>query len=115
MLAIKINRKQRARTNLWFLLFISTLIFSIDPQAVAAEEPEKLCSNKIVTARGEASRFDWIARLKTRANWRSKVRAMPELGDRYANWYRAKDADENCASGPAGTVCTFTGNPCKKG
>ncbi len=80
----------------------------------ADETNNNVCSEEIVSARGEASRFDWIARLKTRANWRRKVRAMPDLGDRYANWYRAKDADENCATGPAGTVCTFTGTPCRK-
>lgn len=72
------------------------------------------CSGAPVTARGEASRFGWLARTKARANWRQKVRSTTGLGDAYATWSRAANAQERCFSGPAGTVCVFAGTPCSK-
>ncbi len=63
------------------------------------------CTSAPVTARGEESRFIWLARTKTRANWRAKVRSIPALGPDYANWARAQDTEERCLTGPAGTVC----------
>jgi hypothetical protein len=71
------------------------------------------CASIPVTARGEESRFVWIAKTKTRANWRAKVRSLPALGPDYANWARAEDTEERCLTGPAGTVCIFTGTPCR--
>jgi hypothetical protein len=70
------------------------------------------CASQPIEARGEQSRFVWLAKTKTRANWRRKVRATPGLGAAYANWARAENTDERCLTGPAGTVCIFTGTPC---
>ena len=72
------------------------------------------CASGPVTAKGEQSRFLWLAKLKARANWRVKVRATPGLGQDYAAWARAENTDERCLSGPAGHLCTFTGTPCLK-
>jgi hypothetical protein len=70
------------------------------------------CSSIAIEARGEQSRFVWIAKTKARANWRSKVRRIPSLGTKYANWARANNTEERCLTGPAGTLCIFTGTPC---
>ena len=70
------------------------------------------CAAAPVEVRGEQSRFEWLAKTKARANWRRKVRATPSLGAQYANWARAQNTDERCLTGPAGTVCIFTGTPC---
>ena len=72
------------------------------------------CAGSPVEARGEASRFEWLAKTKARANWRRKVRLTPGLGAAYANWARADNTEERCLSGPAGTLCIFTGVPCLK-
>lgn len=74
----------------------------------------KTCASHVVHARGEPASFEWIARMKTHANWRAKVRAMPDLGDPYANWSRAENSTERCFSGADGTVCQFTGTPCRR-
>lgn len=71
------------------------------------------CAGQPIEARGEPSRFLWLAKTKTRANWRRKVRAKPGLGADYANWARAQTTDERCYSGPSGHLCIFTGTPCK--
>ena len=70
------------------------------------------CAGNSVEARGEQSRFEWLAKTKARANWRRKVRALPTLGAPYANWARANNTQERCLTGPLGTVCIFTGTPC---
>ena len=70
------------------------------------------CAATATEARGEQSRFVWLANTKARANWRAKVRANPRLGAAYANWARAQNTEERCLTGPAGTVCIFTGTPC---
>lgn len=70
------------------------------------------CAGASVEARGEQSRFIWIAKAKARANWRAKVRRTPGLGPKYANWARANNTEERCLTGPAGTLCIFTGTPC---
>lgn len=82
---------------------------------VAGSSPARgaTCAETPVTARGEESRYEWLAKTKARANWRRKVRALSNLGPAYANWGTATDTDEKCLSGPAGSVCTFTGTPCK--
>ena len=71
-----------------------------------------VCASAPIEARGEQSRFIWLAKTKTRANWRRKVRLTPDLGSAYANWARAENTEERCLTGPAGTVCIFTGTPC---
>jgi hypothetical protein len=70
------------------------------------------CAAVTVEARGEQSRFEWLAKTKARANWRNKVRRTPNLGSKYAVWARAENTDERCLTGPAGTVCIFRGTPC---
>lgn len=74
----------------------------------------KTCSSQAVAARGEPASLTWLARAKAKANWRAKVRALPDLGDPYANWERAEDATEHCVSGPSGTICDLSGLPCRK-
>ena len=72
------------------------------------------CAGSPIEARGEQSRYEWLAKTKARANWRRKVRLTPGLGASYANWAKAENTEERCLSGPAGTVCKFTGTPCLK-
>ena len=72
------------------------------------------CAGSAIEARGEQSRYEWLAKTKARANWRRKVRATPGLGPTYANWAKAENTEERCLTGPAGTVCKFTGTPCLK-
>ncbi|MEQ8824723.1 MAG: hypothetical protein RIC14_10150 [Filomicrobium sp.] len=74
----------------------------------------KTCADVVVHAAGEPASYEWLARIKTHANWRSKVRNMSNLGDPFANWERAENSSERCFSGPEGTVCEFTGTPCRK-
>jgi hypothetical protein len=83
------------------------------PAANARAQGAAACGPEAVSARGENSRFAWTARTKARANWRRKVRATPGLGPDYANWARAQSTEERCLAGPVGTVCIFTGVPCK--
>ncbi len=71
------------------------------------------CASSPVMARGEESHFAWLAKTKARANWRAKVRAITGLGPDYANWARAEDTEERFLTGPNGTVCAFSGIPCR--
>ncbi|MEQ1577202.1 MAG: hypothetical protein ABL894_06070 [Hyphomicrobium sp.] len=71
------------------------------------------CHDKAISARGEPSKFLWIAKTKARANWRREVRATTGLGTEWAVWAQASDTEERCLSGPEGTLCIFTGTPCK--
>lgn len=91
-----------------FLTIAATLSFALSPSAAFAAS----CAETAVEARGEQSRYEWSAKGKARANWRSKVRRTPGLGANYANWARAQNAEEHCMTGPAGTLCVFTGIPC---
>jgi hypothetical protein len=90
------------------LVFALLIFAAIAPPAAQA----LTCADTAVEARGEQSRFMWSAKGKASANWRSKVRRTPGLGDAYANWARAQNTDERCLTGPAGTLCIFTGTPC---
>lgn len=93
------------------LALLASAIFV--PGIHAAPAAAKQCAGQSVEARGEPSRFLWLAKTKTRANWRRKVRATPGLGTDYANWARAETTDEKCYSGPTGHLCIFSGTPCK--
>ena len=95
----------------WLSALGALTLFSL----LAAPTPAlaETCAGEPVTARGEPSRFVWFAKTKARANWRRKVRATPELGAEMAVWNRAMNAEERCLTGPSGTVCIFTGVPCK--
>lgn len=79
---------------------------------IAPEARAATCAATAVEARGEQSRFVWLAKTKARANWRRKVRGTPGLGSTYANWARANNTEERCLTGPLGTVCILTGTPC---
>ena len=69
------------------------LLFALGPTpAVAAT-----CADKAVTARGDPSRFEVLAKAKARGNWRAKVRAMPALGAAYADFNKALPADYRCS------------------
>lgn len=70
------------------------------------------CASQPVEARGEQSRFEWLAKAKAKANWRAKVRRTSGLGAKYSVWSRAENTEEKCLKGPAGTVCFFAGTPC---
>lgn len=83
------------------------------PARVSAQTPSACAANP-VTARGEPSRYEWLAKTKARANWRRRVRLVPELGATYADWKLAADIEEKCLIGDAGTVCILTGTPCRK-
>lgn len=92
------------------VIILATILVPEFPDNVHADT----CASAPVMARGEESRFEWSAKAKTRANWRAKVRAMTTLGPDYANWARAQDTEERCLTGPKGTVCIFTGTPCRR-
>ncbi|MDX2289207.1 MAG: hypothetical protein NW217_10355 [Hyphomicrobiaceae bacterium] len=78
--------------------------------AVAGPASAENCAEAKVTARGEPASFEWLAR----ANWRARVRALPALGDAYANFDRARESNEWCTAGPTGTVCQLEAIPCRK-
>ena len=61
------------------------------------------CADQPVTARGDPSRLEVLAKAKARGNWRAKVRAMPALGAAYADWYKAQAADYRCEEAAAST------------
>jgi hypothetical protein len=82
--------------------------------AVAASHARAAtCADQPVSARGEPSRLEVLAKAKARGNWRAKVRALPGLGAAYADWYKAQGADYRCSEGEGGTVCTAVALPCR--
>lgn len=93
-------------------LTLTIITLSLTGVLLPASAQALSCSETPIEARGEQSRYEWSAKGKARANWRSKVRRTPGLGAAYANWARAKNTEEHCMSGPAGTLCVFTGTPC---
>ncbi|MBR2534556.1 MAG: hypothetical protein IKE66_00650 [Hyphomicrobium sp.] len=95
-------------SRITFLTIALMIGIALLPKAAYAAS----CAEAAIEARGEQSRYEWSAKGKARANWRSKVRRTPGLGAAYANWARAQNAEEHCMSGPAGTLCVFTGIPC---
>lgn len=72
-----------------------------------------VCATEPVEARGEPSRFQYLARAKARAAWRTKVRRTAGLGAPYSNWPSARDTEERCISGDRIVHCIFTGTPCR--
>lgn len=91
------------------IFILAFLAAPVHPESVRADG----CAASAIVARGEEADFTWLAKLKARANWRRKVRSIPGLGPDYANWARAAETEERCLSGPSGTVCIFTGTPCR--
>lgn len=96
------------KTHVFAIAFLGVSFAALGPAAAVAAA----CAGTAIEARGEQSRFVWIAKTKARANWRAKVRRTPGLGTTYANWARANNTEERCLTGPAGTLCIFTGTPC---
>jgi hypothetical protein len=82
--------------------------------ALAGPATALTCSDESVQARGEPSRFESIAKLKARGNWRAHVRAHPKFGPPYANWSIAAAADYTCAEMKGGTACTAIARPCRE-
>jgi len=82
--------------------------------ALAGPAAALTCSDEAVQARGEPSRFESIAKLKARGNWRAHVRAHPKFGPPYANWSIAAAADYTCTEGKSGTACTAIARPCRQ-
>jgi len=89
-------------------------VFAAGPAFAPVEASAGTCASAPTEARGEPSRYLWLAKLKARGNWRLKVRGTPGLGPDYANWARAEATEEKCLSGPTGHLCIFTGTPCRK-
>jgi len=71
------------------------------------------CADKPVTARGDSSRFEVLAKAKARGNWRAKVRAMPALGAAYADFNKALAADYRCSEKNGRHVCVAVAHPCR--
>ena len=71
------------------------------------------CADQPVSARGDPSRFEVLAKGKARGNWRAKVRAMPALGAAYADWNKALAADYRCSQKDGQHICTAVGHPCR--
>jgi hypothetical protein len=83
------------------------------PATVTAPAAAATCAEKPVTARGDPSRFEVLAKAKARGNWRAKVRALPALGAAYADWNKALAADYRCSRSDGQHVCTAVGHPCR--
>jgi hypothetical protein len=71
------------------------------------------CAAQPVTARGDPSRFEVLAKAKARGNWRAKVRAIPSLGAPYADWNKAAGADYRCIEEDGRFQCTAVARPCR--
>jgi hypothetical protein len=72
------------------------------------------CSDQVVQARGEPSRFEVLAKAKARGNWRAQVRALPNFGALYANWSIAASTDYNCTEEKDGIICIAMARPCRE-
>jgi hypothetical protein len=81
--------------------------------ATAAPAAAATCADQPVTARGDPSGFETLAKAKARGNWRAKVRAMPALGAAYADWSKALAADYRCGQEDGQHVCTAVAYPCR--
>jgi hypothetical protein len=90
-------------------LIPALILVACAPDAALADT----CAADPVTAHGEPSSFEWLAKTKARANWRQRVRMIKALGPLYSTWSRAQESKETCSHSPKGIVCTFTGIPCK--
>ena len=85
----------------------------LSPTLAAPATRAATCSDQRIEAKGEQSRFLWLAKTKARANWRRKVRTTPGLDASYANWSKAENTEEKCLSGRFNHLCVFSGNPCR--
>jgi hypothetical protein len=81
--------------------------------AFAGPAAAATCTDQPVSARGDPSRFEALAKLKARGNWRAKVRAMPTLGAAYADFNRAQAASYQCSLEDDRHTCIATAQPCR--
>jgi hypothetical protein len=72
------------------------------------------CSERTVSARGESSRYEALAKAKARGNWRAQVRALPGLGPLYATWSIAEAARYECSERGGRFTCTAVARPCRR-
>lgn len=93
------------------LVLCAVLALAVPPIETSAAV--ETCSPTAVSARGEPSAFNWLARTKARANWRAKVRQLKGLGAPYSDWNRAHEPTEDCGPDGRGIACTFSGIPCR--
>lgn len=95
---------------------LTFIVLSLLPGAGAcvAQVPPGACAGAAVSARGEPASYRWLALVKARGNWRSRVRTTPELGSSFADWTAATDQVERCIEGDGSVVCTVTGIPCRR-
>jgi hypothetical protein len=92
---------------------LAALCALVGALALSPAANAETCSVETISARGEPARFQWLAVMKARGNWRSKVRQLPDLGAPYANFKRAAEQVERCISDQRSVVCTVTGRPCR--
>ena len=94
--------------------FLASAALALWPLAtVTAPATAATCAEKPVTARGDPSRFEVLAKAKARGNWRAKVRALPALGAAYADWNKALAADYRCSQKDGQHLCTAVAVPCR--
>ncbi len=101
------RRRMRAIPQALCLAFALALLALGTPAAAAT------CAAQPVSARGDPSRFEVLAKAKARGNWRAKVRAMPALGAAYADFNKAQGADYRCSEAEGRYVCTAVAHPCR--
>jgi hypothetical protein len=94
-------------------IFLSALAAVAVLLAASAPVAAATCAERPVSARGEPSRYEVLAKAKARANWRAKVRAMPQLGAAYANFSKALAADYRCSQAGGRYVCVAIAHPCR--
>ena len=90
--------------------FVAVLLAALAPSSPASAAT---CADQPVTARGDPSRFEALAKAKARGNWRAKVRAMPALGASYADFNKALAADYRCDQRDGRHVCLAVAYPCR--
>ena len=94
-----------------FLVAAAPLLWALAASVVPAVAAT--CADLPITARGDPSGFEILAKAKARGNWRAKVRAMPDLGAAYADWYKALAADYRCSEEGGQHICTAIAHPCR--
>src|SRR5215471_10835984 len=92
-----------------FLVAAAPLLWALAASVVPAVAAT--CADLPITARGDPSGFEILAKAKARGNWRAKVRAMPDLGAAYADWYKALAADYRCSEEGGQHICTAIAYP----
>jgi hypothetical protein len=94
---------RRAPLSLAALVLLATAV----PAAAAT------CADNPVSARGEPSRLEVLAKAKARGNWRAKVRAMPTLGAAFADFNKAWAGHYRCSRKDGRHICTAVAHPCR--